>query len=227
MVRIVCLSDTHNMLHRVAVPDGDVLVHAGDMTGTGRAMEINAELEKLIALPHKHIIFIAGNHDWLYEKNPLYAADIVRGFNERSGGRLHYLQDESVTIDGVKFYGSPWQPEFCGWAFNLGRDSEDMRRVWKEIPDDTDVLITHGPPYNILDLPGMRYRFDADGKPRHVGCEVLAPEVAFRVKPQLHVFGHVHGSYGQQCEHGVIYVNAATCDEGYDTTNPPIIIDLE
>jgi len=226
-MRIVCISDTHMQLDKFEIPDGDVLVHAGDMTGRGRAMDINGELQKLIENRHKHIVFIAGNHDWLYEKNNKYAREIIGNFNQRSGGRLIYLQDQQVEIDGVTFYGSPWQPEFCNWAFNLHRNSPELRYVCEKIPSGIDVLITHGPPHKILDLPGGKYRFDPDGTPRHVGCEILAKEVIERVKPQLHVFGHIHGSYGEQMDYGIHFVNASSCNESYEPVNAPIVVDIE
>ena len=207
-MRIVCVSDTHMQHSRMVVPDGDVLIHAGDSTGRGSEMEILSVNTWLGTLPHKHKILIAGNHDWLFQKSPNLARALI----------IHatYLQDEEVTIDGVRFYGSPWQPWFFDWAFNLQRGAE-IAEKWKLIPDGIDVLITHGPPHGILDrAPGDRV----------VGCEELR-KVVDRIKPQLHVFGHIHSSYGEKAQDGTIFVNACTCPESYALPlHDPIVIDL-
>ena len=93
----------------------------------------------------------------------------------------HYLCDESLTLDGVKFYGSPWQPRFFDWAFNKDRGAP-LKAIWDKIPLDTDVLITHGPPHGILDLTFDKIK---------AGCEELLLAVQ-RIKPKVHVFGHIH-----------------------------------
>ena len=141
-MRIVCLSDTHNLHSAFAVPEGDVLVHAGDATLRGTREEVVAFDAWLGTLPHRHKVLVAGNHDWLFEREP----DRARGMITNAT----YLQDEGVTIDGLAFWGSPWQPWFLSWAFNLQRGAP-LREKWDRIPAATDVLITHGPPHGILD----------------------------------------------------------------------------
>ncbi len=141
-MKIIALSDTHGYYSQVEVPDGDVLVFAGDATAHGRPIELTLFLEWFEEFPHPHKIVIAGNHDRCYEVEPKFA-------------RAHfasaiYLQDEEVIIDGIKFYGSPWTPEYYNWAFMLPRGPA-IADKWKLIPEDTDVLITHGPPHGILD----------------------------------------------------------------------------
>ncbi len=130
--------------------------------------------------------------------------DLLRDFS------INYLQDEGIEIDGVKFWGTPWQPEFCNWAFNLPRGKQ-IREKWDLIPDDTDVLITHGPPYSILDSIN-------DGCPP-LGCQDLLETVVERVNPRVHVFGHIHGGHGEEDRQGTKYINASLLDESYGVTH--------
>lgn len=210
-MRIVCISDTHNCNEQIKVPDGDILIHAGDATVTGRVDEIVLFNSWFAKLPHKHKIFVAGNHDWLFETNNNYARQIL-------SDEIIYLQDSSVEIEGLKFYGSPFQPRFFDWAFNLMRGAE-LAEKWKLIPDDTNILITHGPPNGILDEVPRKYFVE------NTGCEELRKRVE-QIKPKLHVFGHIHRGYGQTEQFGVKFVNASNCDESYEPTQQPIVIDL-
>ncbi|HEX8564708.1 MAG TPA: metallophosphatase domain-containing protein [Pyrinomonadaceae bacterium] len=208
MPRIVLLSDTHNCNEQISVPGGDVLIHAGDATNRGQVDEIVAFNEWFSGFPHKHKIFVAGNHDWLFETRPKYAQSLL-------AKNVVYLQDSAVEISGLKIYGSPWQPRFFDWAFNLNRGGE-MAEKWKLIPNEVDILITHGPPFGIL-----------DETPRgdFAGCEELRKRVE-EIRPQLHVFGHIHFGYGTEAKFGVRFVNASNCDEDYSPTNLPIVVDL-
>ncbi len=207
-MRLVCVSDTH-LRHDFTVPDGDVLIHAGDGTHLGEPREVEAWFSWLAALPHAHKVIIAGNHDFLFQRVPeMIPALLPKG--------VIYLQDSGVEIEGLKIWGSPWQPWFFDWAFNLERGPA-IAKAWAKIPDDTEVLITHGPPADILDkVP------NGD----HVGCEDLRARVKQLSKLKLHVFGHIHHSYGKRTIGGVTYINASTCSEQYWPTNAPIIIDL-
>jgi Icc-related predicted phosphoesterase len=211
-MRIICISDTHNRIGKVDIPDGDVLVHAGDSTMMGRPEEIGKFAAYLEALPHKYKVVIAGNHDWLFETRPTTARKLIE-----DAGAI-YLQDEAVTIMGHKFYGAPWQPWFQNWAFNVAR-GKALAAKWALIPTDTDVLITHGPPFGILD--------QVDGG-EHLGCVDLRTAVD-RVNPLLHVFGHIHDGYGLDARRELArtnFVNASICDESYQPVNSPIEIDL-
>lgn len=207
-MRIVFISDTHGLHARVAIPEGDVLVHAGDLTGHGTVDEIRALDGFLAGLPHRHKIIIAGNHDWAFEREPDEARRAVR--------HAIYLQDEAVEIDGLRFYGSPWQPWFLDWAFNLPR-GEALREVWSRIPDDTDVLVTHGPPLQILDRC-------YDG--RHVGCEALREAVLERVRPRVHVFGHIHEAWGRFDSTHTTFINASICTLDYQPIQQPFVLEL-
>ena len=209
MPKIICLSDTHNCHDEISVPDGDILIHAGDATLNGTEIETENFLAWFSALPHKYKIFVAGNHDWLYEKKNRRARLLTAAY------KIEYLQDSAIEIDGLKIYGSPWQPRFYDWAFNLNRGAE-IGEKWKLIPPNTDVLITHGPPHGIL-----------DETPRGdlAGCEELIKRVA-EIRPRLHVFGHIHQGYGSLEKFGVRFVNASVCDESYVPSQKPIIVDL-
>jgi len=211
MPKIVCLSDTHNCNEQIIVPDGDILIHAGDATIRGTIDEIVMFNEWFRNLPHKHKIFVAGNHDWLFETNNRYARKLL-------DSSIHYLQDSSVKVGNLKIYGSPWQPRFFDWAFNLMRGAE-LADKWKLIDDDTDVLITHGPPFGILDeVPRTDWI-------ENTGCEELRKRVEI-IRPKLHIFGHIHCGYGTTEQFGVQFVNASNCDESYEPTNAPMVIDL-
>ncbi len=211
MPRIVCLSDTHNANEQIAVPDGDILIHAGDATITGTFDEI-LKFDKWFAnLPHKIKIFVAGNHDWLFETNNSYARALL-------SRNVIYLQDSFIEIEGLKIYGSPWQPRFFDWAFNLNRGAE-LAEKWKLIPNDTDILITHGPPFGILDEVPRQFWVE------NTGCEELIKKVE-EIRPKLHLFGHIHCGYGTTEKFGVKFINASNCNESYEPSNPPIVFDL-
>ena len=209
-MRIVCISDTHTQ-HGVAIPPGDVLVHAGDLTHSGEWPVIGKALRWIAKAPHPHKIVIAGNHDWAFQHRPDELPDYLPH-------GVTYLEDSGIEIGGLKFWGSPWQPRFHNWAFNLKRGPE-IAAKWELIPDDTDVLITHGPAFGILD--------DLPGGGGGVGCKDLLRRVETLPRLRLHVFGHIHHGYGMVTDaRGRHFVNACICDEVYRQSNRPIVVDL-
>jgi Icc-related predicted phosphoesterase len=212
-MKLVIISDTHNKHKQVKIPAGDVLVVPGDFTGRGFSGEVDSFRKWLLSLSFKKKVVIAGNHDLSFEDTPEKAQELLLKNND---GSIIFLQDSEVTVDDVRFYGSPWQPRFFDWAFNLDRGSSQLRDKWRKIPDGIDVLITHCPPYGIMD-PSL------DGLP--VGCELLLEEL-MRIKPKLHVFGHLHSGFGIVEKNGIIFVNAAMCDEQYQIHREPIVVDL-
>lgn len=167
-LRLVIVSDTHEQHAGVVVPDGDVFIHAGDFTYNGDLKAIAAFGGWLAALPHRHKLVIAGNHDFAFEHVPAPARKALG--SDKNGVR--YLQDSGVTIDGVSFWGSPWQPWFMDWAFNLPRGPK-IAAEWAKIPEQTDVLITHGPPMGILDYVP---------RGEHVGCADLLARIAIQAE---------------------------------------------
>ena len=149
----VCISATHGLhTYLPQLPAGDILIHAGDCLGTGSLKSLESFAEWFEAQPHGHKILVAGNHDDAIEKHPELIPKLLP--------TTHYLQDSGVEIGGVKFWGSPWTPRFHGGAFMLDRGSS-LRSQWGLIPDDTDVLITHGPPYlsggRAIDCSGQQF----------------------------------------------------------------------
>lgn len=208
-MRIVATSDCHGRFREAEVPAGDVLVLAGDLLRhPGVEQEDLDDLDEWLAsLEHRHKVLIAGNHDWIFEKDKT-----ARPKN------AVYLEDSGTTIEGVKFWGSPWQPEFFNWAFNLPRKGPELAAAWDKIPSGTEVLVTHGPPWGILDRPHGIAK-------KHVGCELLLERVK-QLRPKVHIFGHIHGDYGKHFEDGTWFLNASLCDESYDATQPPLVIDL-
>lgn len=206
-IRIVAISDTHSRHHRLSLPDGDILIHAGDATMVGDLREVIEFNRWLGTLPHPVKLFCAGNHDLLFETDPSFARSLITNAT--------YLQDELVEVMGLRIYAAPWQPRFCDWAFNVDRGAA-LRAKWDLIPSLLDVLITHGPPMGILDLNPLG---------EHVGCEELRAAIE-RVQPRVHISGHIHQGYGTLDYAGIKFVNACVCDEQYRPVNPPIVIEL-
>jgi predicted phosphohydrolase len=208
IVRLVLLSDTHGLHSEIDVPEGDILVHAGDFTIRGSVDEVRRFNRFLERLPHPSKVVIAGNHEHCFEKEGRLARSLITSAT--------YLEDEATTVAGIRFYGSPWQPEFLSWAFNLPRGAP-LRARWARIPDDTDVVITHGPPFGILD---WALRGEA------VGCVDLLERVE-ALRPALHVFGHIHEAAGILVSEHTTFVNASSCTIAYKPKNPPIIVDFD
>lgn len=239
-MKFTVISDTH--LSEPILDGGDVLLHCGDLTYRGDLHETCKALNYLQEQrdKYKYVIFIAGNHDWLFQKEPDIARNLAR---ERD---LIYLEDSGVVLgpkgwyqwdgspkEGIKIYGAPHQPSFCNWAFNLPRGPE-LARKWSLIPEGTDILITHGPPYGILDRAPRGYpqedwtEQDFYFHSEAVGCKDLWERIKV-VKPKLHCFGHIHASYGRldnEPTTGTTFINAAIMDEGYNPEHKPIVFEL-
>jgi len=214
--RVVVISDTHCKHGQIAVPNGDILLHAGDFSSRGTREEYLDFLGWFSSLPHQHKIFIPGNHDIYCEKHELEA-------RSRVPAGLHMLINDCATIEGLKIYGSPVTPLFYDWAFMQERGAR-IRRTWAQIPDDTDILITHGPPYGHGDLVPARPGYSA----RHAGCLELLNRLRV-IKPKVHVFGHIHEGYGitRSDEISTLFINAATCNGNYQAVNKPVEFDIE
>jgi Icc-related predicted phosphoesterase len=210
MTRIVALSDTHNQQFSVQLPEGDILIHAGDLTGTGSIYQFLhvAEWFKEQKDKFKHRIMIGGNHDFGLQNNKgailsLFDPDVI------------YLEDRAITIDGIKIYGSPYTPEFNNWAFM--RKDEELARHWDNIPDDVDVLVTHGPPYSIL---------DTTQEGLNVGSKTLYDRIKQLKKLKHHIFGHIHESHGDITIDDVQFHNVSLVNRAYKLLNVPRVIDI-
>ena len=216
-MEIMCISDTHS-LKTSSLLEADVLVVAGDFCNYGDISEVCEFNELLNSFDCSNKIVVAGNHDVIFEDNKSLAVQSLQNAT--------YLQDSSIIIDNIKFYGSPWQPKYGNWAFNLAK-REELKERWDLIPNDTDVLITHSPPFGILDNTGKK----KNGKIQKLGCKELMKAVR-RIKPKLHVFGHIHGSYGifeKKWKDGskTTFINASICTEDYTPINRPQVFTLE
>lgn len=212
---IVCISDTHGFHKKLDLPKGDILIHAGDIAGgRGNGIAYLVEFSNwLLDQDFEHKIVIPGNHDFTFQDTfELARATVARKKN------CHVLHESMVELNGLKFYGSAFTPLFHNWAFNLPR-GEELKAKWSKIPDDIDVLITHGPPHGVLDLtPGGVL----------AGCEELLLRVQ-QIKPKLHVFGHIHENYGlvEDADLGIKYVNCSMFSARHKPENLPIVIELE
>lgn len=207
-MKLVCISDVH--CEPINLPPGDLLVFAGDMTDTGREVEVIDMLDWLqnMGKLYTHgVVMVAGNHDFLFERDSAIARQMC------SDRGIRYLCETGCEIGGLHFWGSPYTRRFGRWAFMYDECMDN--RIWKRIPEDTDVLITHQPPLWILD--------NVDG--RSCGSHGLREEVV-AIKPKLHVFGHIHAGYGMMDIDGTRYVNAAVCNEAYDPVNRPQEVEI-
>ncbi len=204
-MKITCISDTHGQHDQLSLKGGDLLIHAGDICNRGIESEVVAFLNWFKIQNYKHKIFIAGNHDWFFEQETEnYIQKIIPK-------EIIYLNDSGICIDGINIWGSPIQPTFFDWAFNRDRGAT-IDQHWQMIPKNTDVLITHGPPFGILD---QTMRGEA------VGCEMLLEKVN-EIEPKLHVFGHIHEGYGILEKGKSTFVNASVLDINYRNRNLPV-----
>ena len=212
-MKITLISDLHNKYKQLTLPGGDIIICSGDMTSRGYKHEIENFCKWFSNLDnYKHKVFISGNHDFGFEERPAETYEMIAPFN------ITYLQDSFVVIDGVKIYGTPWQPEFNHWAFNLPKNSDRLQEKWNMIPVDTDILLTHGPPFGILDK--------VIGGSTSLGCELLLDKVK-NIKPKIHVFGHIHTGYGYVRDDNTHFFNASILNEDYIYTQKPWNIDWD
>ena len=205
-MRIVLISDTHGLHRQLDVPGGDMLIHAGDFTVNSKPPSVVSDFNAWLgSLPHRHKVVVPGNHEFILEE-PRNRAAITNAV---------LLIDSGVEVEGIRIWGSPVTP-LWGGAFGKSRP-EDRKKHWAQIPDGLDILITHGPPFAILDHGGSAERRE--------GCPQLL-EAVFRAFPRLHVFGHIHHGYGTLRTSDTVFVNASLMDEGGALTRKPVVIDF-
>lgn len=206
-MKITAISDLHGFYPKLE--GGDLLIVAGDLTARDTVNQHMEFLSWLSNQNYKKKIWIAGNHDGFLE-NTKYVPVKETG--------LEYLCDSGTEFEGLKVWGSPWTPTFYDWHFMKDR-GDPIKEKWDLIPDDTEILITHGPPFGIQDQVKSKEKF--------TGCEELRSAIDHRLKKlKLHVFGHVHEGYGQVRVDGVIHVNASIMNENYEPVNKPVNIEL-
>lgn len=208
-MRIVIISDTHGM-HEELGKDlcGDVLIHCGDFCDGFQIDEDDlGKIDHWFGdLAFNEILCIGGNHDFVAQDRMLQNREVFENAT--------YLVDRSVEISGLHFYGSPWLPKLAGWAHFLPDD--ELSKKWNKIPTETDVLITHTPPFGILDQPR------SGGS---VGCSHLRAAVE-KLHPKVHCFGHVHASRGEHDETHVQFYNSSIVDSDFQVTHAPFVLEL-
>lgn len=210
---ITAISDTHNKhdFLKDHLIEGDLIICAGDISGRGFKQELINFCKWFDQTKYKHKIFIAGNHDFCFQDSPEECKKILKDYN------IIYLQDDLYVLgddynNSVKIYGSPWQPEFYNWAFNLPRNSQELYQRWNNISDNTDILITHGPSSGHLDK--------IQGLNENIGCGLLSSRIE-KLKPKIHIFGHIHSGYGYEFNGITHYFNASVSNERYEFTQKP------
>lgn len=210
-MRLALLSDTHGYHNMIKeIPDADVFIFAGDATQTGKEYEMIRFRDWLKTLPYNYMLILGGNHDF-YLENTRRAHDFFC-----NSDRMIYIHEEEVIIDNVSFYGTSWQPEFFNWAFN--RDENVLKSKFARIPKSTNVLITHAPPYQILDLaPPLLHigRFTSE----NAGSKSLLDKILTLKKLKLHCFGHIHEARGEQYFNNIHFVNCS-----FNPNNPQIYV---
>jgi hypothetical protein len=221
--KITVISDTHGKHAQITrdLPGGDILIHAGDFMNAGWDKEEAIEFFNWFdAIPNYDTkVFIAGNHDRIMQDDPTWATGYLTAYKT-----IEYLADAELGVyhddlngegaeDNIHIYGSPWQPEFHNWAFNLPRNGDALKARWEAIPAQTDILVTHGPAFGFLDIPGF-------GVPHNVGCELLRLRID-ELRPKIHVCGHIHGSAGYYFNGHTHFFNASVLNERYTYANVP------
>lgn len=228
---VVCVSDSHSRKEwDKNIPPGDILIHCGDFTLWGDHHQIYEFVKQFTSLPHKYKILIAGNHDISMDTNkynkllPYYSKKVGALFKKdpfmtkklvTHNKNIIYLENESVEIEGYKFWGSPLTPIFFDNAFQYENDV--LLKTWKSIPVNIDVLITHGPAYGHRDLAHSGTR---------AGCPLLESEIVSRIKPKYHICGHIHEGYGIEEDSGTTYINCCIVNRSYKCVHKPIVFEL-
>lgn len=211
-MKTVLVSDTHEQEDQIRLPEGELLIHAGDLTDRGSIVAVIKCAKWMGAQDFKHKVVIMGNHEVGGEF--LKNKEMRRIFADHG---LIYLEDSGCEIEGLKLWGSPVSPRFFDWEWNRDRGA-DIKRHWDLIPTDIDVLITHSPPYGILDNTPHGDK---------IGCKDLLDRIKQLPNLKLSVFGHLHHRGSEHLEQdGVLFVNAAICTEAYAPTNLPIEVEI-
>jgi predicted phosphodiesterase len=229
MLKLTLISDTHAKHNQLNgdLGSGDILLHAGDFMTDGYSQTEACQFFEWFnnINTYEHKIFIAGNHDRVMQNEPETMRGLLTGYKN-----IDYLEDDTCVLyeDGcngdepennIRIYGSPWQPEFYSWAFNLPRNGPGLASKWEAIPENTDILMTHGPAHGSLDTTEW-------DRSRNLGCEMLTERIA-QVKPKIHVCGHIHSGYGYRFDGTTHYFNAAVLGESYTYRNRPMTFEWD
>lgn len=208
-MKFVAISDTHGQHSSLILPEGDVLIHAGDLSRRGTQDEIFYFIHWFAELPYRYKVFIAGNHDFYLENTP---NELIQS---QLPENVFYLNDSGIVIEGIRIWGSPITPYFHNWAFNR-HPGEAIQKHWDLIPSDTEILITHGPAFGLLDETSQFQK---------VGCIQLLAKVE-ELQPKFHVYGHIHEAYGNISQNETTYINASVLDDCYEWRNHPVVFEI-
>ena len=214
-MKITCLSDSHNKHKYIdtrAFKDSTIVIHAGDFTSNGNLEQTTSFLTWYSSLNVPYKILVAGNHD--FKAASITFDEVLAQFPN-----IIYLYNSDVTINGIKIWGSPFSNTFGQWAFM--KDDEDLGNIWKTIPANTDIVITHGPAHGRGDLVKEAY-----GRDPHVGSTTLYTKLSKLRNLKLHVTGHIHEAQGIYLGKWTT-INASVCDLNYVPCNHPISINME
>lgn len=232
-MKIVTISDVHGKWNKIQIPECDVLISCGDYSFRGEEWMVKDFHTWLNKQEAGYVVSVQGNHELWVERNFQAAKEIA----EKACPGVYFIDEGAFEIEGVKFYGSAITPFFCDWAWNRNRGDIDnvnyfsgktrlvkaIKPHWDKIPDDTQVLVTHGPPAGILDTV---YQVDGITPRDRAGCHDLMNRILQLKQLKMHCFGHIHGSSGETVFNGVKFINASICDEMYMPTNPVRIFEL-
>lgn len=214
-MKITCISDTHNKHKYIdlrAFKDTDILIHAGDFSN-GNKNQTESFLEWFNSIDVKHKILVAGNHDFYCTS--LLFMEILAKYPS-----ITYLYNSSVTINGLKIWGSPFSNIFGQWAFM--KEEHELSEIWDMIPSDTDIVITHGPAYGTADkVNNTLYERDP-----HVGSATLDFTLKSLQNLKVHICGHIHEGYGIY-QGKYLTIGASICDDNYVPINKPISFNIK
>lgn len=209
-LRIAVISDTHGQHHLLTIPEVDILLHTGDFTDGGTPKEVWDFFDWFRQQPAKHKIVIAGNHDYYMEQGEIAQVQSCIPSN------VIYLNNEMVEVEGLRIWGSPIQPTFLNMAFNRNPGKE-IQSYWDLIPNDIDILLTHGPAFGILDRTLTN---------KKAGCKELRKAIEEK-KPRMHICGHIHEGYGNMWHKGMLFINASSMNHTTHTlSNTPILFEI-
>ena len=207
-MKLVIISDTHGLHEEIGTLRGDVLIHCGD-SGNGftrQASDVDRLDDWFGQQAFDRILCIGGNHDFEMQARAERGALVFRN--------AEYLQDQAYEYRGVRFYGSPWTPELVDWAYYL--DDDELQDRWELIPDAVEVLITHTPPFGVL---------DRNSSGRNCGCPELQRRL-LNLHPRIHCFGHIHASAGTTSMNGTTFINASMVNRRYEVARAPVEIEI-
>jgi Icc-related predicted phosphoesterase len=214
-MKIVCISDVHGKWNKIEIPECDLLVSAGDYSFTGEIHMVKDFHKWMNKQPAKHKISVQGNHEKWVERN----FDLAKQMAKEACPDIHFIDEGLVEIEELKIWCSAITPFFYNWAWNRYR-GEEIKKHWDKIPLNIDFLITHGPPYGILDTVSFHRPIE------NLGCKELANKIKELKNLKIHSFGHIHDSYGVYDNGLVKFINASICNEDYRPINEPITIEL-